>query len=480
MSPKTALRNVLDRRRWTLHGWCVALLLVLFVAKGVVWAAIVPPFQEPDGAAHVSYAEALANDPIGVITTPTEIGFSPTVARFQRRFMFDGVEFHAEFGGMLTFPDRQQRLRDRPISLPPPDPRTDEALVSGRGYPPLYYGAITPLLQSTEHGDYHEAVFRARLLSVALSIITLAAAYSVFRVAFGAGNTTLVGLASLAVLPMPAFLMSTINPDVLITMWAALLLALLLKDIDTGRMTYRSALGIGAVVGLGLLTKPTMIALTPAVLYVAARSIVTNPGGRRKQLMAAGIGVLAAVIIYGWFYLVRRGAPTHLDSRPREAFERTPFSEWLDWMVQIRGRELFEEMWGRFGWVDTPLPEPAYAVLVPFTVAVITVTVCAGAIQATRRNMSPIVLVSMAFVVPLLTLVLYYDYNGFAQNGNFVQARYFMVVAPAGLVLVLAAFRTMLPRRFGIRPTLALAWVCASLVLSFVALTDAVVPRYYG
>ncbi len=43
------------------RGWRVlALLVVLAVAKGLLWAAIVPPLASPDEPAHVAYAQFMA------------------------------------------------------------------------------------------------------------------------------------------------------------------------------------------------------------------------------------------------------------------------------------------------------------------------------------------------------------------------------------------------------------------------------------
>jgi 4-amino-4-deoxy-L-arabinose transferase-like glycosyltransferase len=94
---------------------------------------------------------------------------------------------------------------------------------------------------------------------------------------------------------------AAVSNDTLANLIAAALTFLLVRTIVQRRFKAADALGLGAVVGAGLLTKATLlfalpiIAMTPVLFWRSER--------RREVLRFAAIAIATAVLIGGWWYL---------------------------------------------------------------------------------------------------------------------------------------------------------------------------------
>ncbi len=120
--------------------------------------------------------------------------------------------------------------------------------------PPLYYALLAPFYAALP-GDMLFKLYGLRLVSVLLSLITVAAAFYTTRELF-AGSPILPGLACLFLILLPerAVATSRVNNDVLLEALAAVFILAFTRAMLRG-LTVRRAQALGLLFGLGLLAK---------------------------------------------------------------------------------------------------------------------------------------------------------------------------------------------------------------------------------
>lgn len=164
--------------------------------------------------------------------------------------------------------------------------------------PPIYYllarvwAGITGVSDVTQPS----AAFRMRALNSLIGAGTVAGSF--FLAWWGTRRVpvALMTAAFVALLPMNAALSGAISNDPLLYLLCTWVLALCARGIRDG-WTWNSALLIGILTGLALLTKTTALALLPALLIAALVPQVKKP----SLAMVGAVGVIALVIAAPWF-----------------------------------------------------------------------------------------------------------------------------------------------------------------------------------
>lgn len=156
--------------------------------------------------------------------------------------------------------------------------------------PPLYYLLCVPVYAATAG-----STFALRLVAALLQLATIGLVFRACRDLFVDRPEIAVGAAAfVAFLPTQAQLAGAINNDALSTLVCAALfwrLGLLVKN----GQDVRGAVVLGVLLGVGLLTKLSVLQLLPAVLlaYALAKA-AGRPGVWRGLGIALGLGVLLA------------------------------------------------------------------------------------------------------------------------------------------------------------------------------------------
>lgn len=172
--------------------------------------------------------------------------------------------------------------------------------------PPLYYLLGTPFLWLARNLDSIEQIFVLRFWSMLLGTITVIFAYKTAQIlvpqrpTFWLGTAILVGLN-----PMFTFISAAVNSDNLITTTYAILLYVLTYGLlDPKPPSKKWLTAVGVLLGIGLLTKPTIL---PAVIVVALVIIWLswrNPEARWKSFLYYGSWIVGlSLLISGWWFV---------------------------------------------------------------------------------------------------------------------------------------------------------------------------------
>ncbi len=341
----------------------VAILLV-YVVLGVLYAVETPAWQAPDEPAHYNYIRHIA-----------ETGRLPVLR--EGDFPSDYME--------------EIKARRFPPEMPV-DPLRYEA-----HQPPLYYllGAGVYRLAGWLGAP---ALLALRLLTLALGTLALVAGYEAVRLAFPSEPTVALGAVALAAtLPMHVATSAAVNNDALVEALLAIIAWRLLVASREG-WTVRRALGIGALLGLAILTKmQSYVALALAVLalYHAATEGTFSPRRLTRRHLRMGGAMLGVAALCALPWLARNatvyglGDPLAL-GRHALVVEGQPTSgEYIaEHGIVALGtafvRTTFRSFWGQFGWMGVLLDERIYLAL-----AVVTALVAAGFLLYLTRRTRP-------------------------------------------------------------------------------------------
>lgn len=297
-----------------------------------------------------------------------------------------------------------QRIEGRPIEIPDvgaPDERQHANYIvhlrEGKGLPVLVPGApdLGETYQSHQPPLYYflaagwsrllaadptdpNAGFRLRLLNILIGIGTILGVYWACVWGFGVAKDASTGAlattaaAMCALMPMMVVLHAAVSNDPLLYLLCTWTLALALYAMRYG-WTWRLTLGLSVLVGLGLLTKTTAIALLPvSVLAILLSQKFTGLG----RAAALGLAVLPALVIVAPWWMRNQslyGDPLAMKAF-NDAFVGSPKAEafiqmfgpkhyWLDMVGWWTLRSFF----GAFGYMDIFMPDTLYRVLAALT-----------------------------------------------------------------------------------------------------------------
>jgi len=328
----------MDGGQVALEGGRRLLLLITvgYLVAGSFYARLTPPWQAPDEPAHYNYVRYLVEE-----------NRLPTLQ------MGDYPHLYLEEIKARRFPPE--------MSI---DPLRYEF-----HQPPLYY-----LLASLVYRVTDGSLLALRLLSVLLGAVLLVVAWGLVRSAFPREPALALGTAAfVAFLPMHVAVSSAVNNDVLAELLLALSLLGLVRIVRRRESSPREAAVVGLSIGLGLVTKMTVLIALPVASVAIAMTHFGRPSTgwawARDALLILGVAASIALpwmarnqLVYGdldvW------GLARHskvVVGQPRTA-------EWLVQMglgglLEAFAGTTFRSFWGQFGWMGVLLDRRLYLVL---------------------------------------------------------------------------------------------------------------------
>lgn len=321
----------------------LGLLLLVFLALSTAYNLAVPPGEAPDEISHAQFTEVLLRT-----------GQLPTIPRDSARYSYEAEQPPLYYlllagwakltgqgtgGGSRLFP----QLQGNPLFS-----------FSSDAVPNMY-------LHNEPQSELW-SVRLLRLLSVLFGLVTLVMIWKAARVAWPDDNAAAVlstGFAAL--LPGFTFTSGTLTNDTLAaTTGAATLWAIL--SMIRGGLRGQAIILAGLILGLGLLTKRSLLVLLP---LVALAPLLTANCALRNRLLAVG-AVLAIALTVGIWPLVgnmvQYGDPlaTHVTMLAKEELA-SPLAHMPGfWIMPFYMTGLFNSLWGVFGPRTIELPAILY------------------------------------------------------------------------------------------------------------------------
>jgi len=444
--------------------WALTAILLLFVGLGLAYALATPTLEAPDEIHHYDYVRSLVNT-----RRP------PGVEEGQKSFSNHSPLYYAIGALGSAWVGKSDLEAWRARHNPYFGYRFGDV---GRDNKNIY---LHPDDDRIGASDTWLGVRVVRALSVLMGAATIWVTYRVGREVFPHRPEMGLGGAGLAAfIPQFLFISGAVNDDNGAALFGALALWAMVRILRKGPSTWR-CIGLGGALGLGLLSKLTVIALLPTAGLVVALAAWRNRSWR--DLLGWGLIVFGVTALLAAPWFVRQsllhGDPIGL-SQERAGFgdpERPP-------SLADLGPDLYwlrTSFWGRLGANQIPLSKWIYDLL-----DVATLIALLGLVRLTIRrlqhptsNFQPpstarslqLITLAAAFLLTLGPMIVRRFLRPMPSFG-----RYLFPVLPSIALLAFTGLSAWLPRRRHLH--LALAITAAMLALGIAGLVSFLMPAY--
>ncbi|WP_068203895.1 DUF2142 domain-containing protein [Isoptericola dokdonensis] len=344
----------------------LALLTLAVALWATAWAVLTPGFRSPDEQNHLNSVVRLAYG--GGWPAPGEAHFAPVT-----------VQAVAEAAYPADLPGRwQHRPQETQFVEVTPVPDDERVRISAQNalpaagtsadvdqmtqHPPAWYalGALTLHATGTADARWDEALLVLRLLDVVLFAATVPLAAATTRRLTGSRSAALLVAPLPMLVPQVGHILGAANNDALVVLTGAGVTYLAARVV-TGDLRWRTAVGIGLVLGVGLLTKVMLAFAIPTV--VAAYLLAPGPrsapraGPRLAARTLRGFVALAVGFVVGGWWWARNwlvdGAvqPVGLP-RDYTGMTRVPADEVVSDAIGRTAQAFF----GNLAWLEVRLP----------------------------------------------------------------------------------------------------------------------------
>lgn len=456
-------------------------ILWLFLLRGMMYSAIIPPWQAPDEFRHFEYIRL-------ILDNKRLVGYRDLSQPLQEEIIASMVDH------------RYWQFGYTPLPYDPSDPpHTLEEVVppvySHMLYqPPLYYVLAALWLLPFSEADVTTQLLVVRLFSVLLGASTVIVAFLTIRQVFRDEPFMTIGVPMvITLLPMHTLINSSANSDVLAELLVSLTIFALVRMIVRER-AWASMLAVPLLLVLGWFTKRTALITLP----LALASLAIWFWSRRIRLsgrLLLGLATVLVLILLPSLWALSQGCldsflgqakayliiPKSVGELVQEGgvLSRAAIPLCLDFLVV-----LFESFWARFGWMNVSVAPAWYraagvATLVAFLgLLLLAIRALKGKTSPSREKWGAIILLGLAVPSALVFIL-----AGMVRVRTIVpealpQGRYlFPVIVPLAFFLLLG-WREVVPQRW--RLQLLLVVLSAFFFFDLACLVYYLIPYYYG
>jgi len=450
------------------HGLIV--ILVLFVALGTAYAITTPTLEAPDEIYHYDYIRALVNT-----------GRPPVLEEGGGRGFGHHAPLYYAYGALASFWVDEADLHLWPERHNPFfGYRFGEV---GRDNKNLYFH---PDSDAFGQSDTWLGIRVVRLASVLMGAVTVWVTFRIGREVYPERPSMALGAAGLAAfIPEYLFISGAVNDDNGATLFGALAIWAMVRILRRGA-TWQRCAGLGLALGLGWLSKLTVVALVPTAALTLALVAWRNRSWRRIARLGLVTYAIAGLLIGPW--LVRQtvlyGDPTGTSREMSEwGLREEPVT------LGHLGPDLYwlrTSFWGRLGYNQIPLSTWIYRVLDIVTALAIgglgylVLSRLRHALTPSRPGLktlfstarrSQLTVLCASFLMTFGPMIVRRFLRPMPNFG-----RYLFPVLPSVAVLTVVGLSAWIPRRF--HGSLALILTAAMLALGIAGLTCFLAPAY--
>lgn len=473
----------------TLKLGIFGLLLGLSLVRGLLYSAIIPPWQAPDEPKHFEYLRTLYEQ--RRLVGPADISLA-----VQHRILAS-MHTHNFWAFWIGAGDPNNPLNDPDVFASAWAKGNKTGLSEVGRVPPLYF-IIAALSQLLASEDITVQLYSARLVSIMLGMLVVFIALLTARELFPGDDFLIIGIPFfVAFLPMYTFITSSVHPDSLACLLTSLVLYVIINGFKHG-FTWWRTLAIAGLIVLGALAKKTTIITFPIAILAIAFHLWTK---RAKipvwRCLRLAIGVIVTGVLLGSWMLSQwhdriqsllKYAYSYLfyySGMAKDILRNMlPRSENLE-LYRINLRQMFESFWARFGWLNIRLDDFWYraislvclAALVGLLPSLYRLMMRKPGLLAPWQKKSLLLFFLSIALMFLITLAFFSAYFSNLRL-TLVQGRYlFPAIIPIATFFMLGLREIFPPRlrRWGL-----LAWVAGLFLFDALSMLFYIVPFFYG
>jgi len=353
------------------HRWLgrrsetVGAIIVLFVLLGIVYSLATPVLEASDEFKHYPYVQYVQTHGMLPVLEPEVCEASPSACPWLQ----DGAQppaYYAIMAAATSWIDTSDLpsllWKNKHAFIGNPTQVCNKNLIihqpARETFP--WRGAVL-------------AVHVIRLLTLSFGAGTVLVTYRLSRTLFPGRPALALGATALTAFnPMFLFVCTSVNNDAMAALVGSVTLLVIVRIAKFGESERRDRLGLqsallGLLIGLGALTKLSLLALFPVVALVVTIRVWETHSNKTlfdRLLRALGYGAitaLAAAAVSGWWFLRNwrlYGDPTALNVFIAVQGTRAQPPTLQDWLGEFGTFRW--TYWGLFGGVNVMAPRPIY------------------------------------------------------------------------------------------------------------------------
>jgi hypothetical protein len=465
-------------RRLNRSTLILAAFVVLALARGLLYAAVTPPWQGPDEPRHFEHARLIVDKGRLVSIEDVSVPLEQAVIDSMVRFRFWDFGFYS-YPYDPAKPPQQFEQVWAPV------------LAHELHQQPLYYVLCALVVWPWRAADVTTQLYVMRLLSVLLFAGTVAAAFLTTRELFPT-DLILPVVITAGVLwhPMFTFVNNTVNNDALANLLMAWLIWLLVRWYMRGP-TVLQGVAIAVLLILGIVTKRTTMFAWPLVavavpLYLWGRG--KSRWARWAWLVGSAVASAGLVGLVAWV-LSGGGGPFLARVMGDLLFgadvvQNPGAYQFTNWSLYARYAEsLFRMFWAAFGWANIALEPIWYQILVVIHLValgglgLLTVRVWRGRLPLQQGQRRALVLLAISFILTLGIVLAKQIRLQVFLPGDLPQGRFLFPVMVPIIALLAIGLWQWVPARYQ-RPASAI-FLATAVLFDTGCLAGYIIPFYY-
>jgi hypothetical protein len=456
------------------------LLFALSLIRGLIYSAVIPPWQAPDEPQHFEYVRLLYDKQRLVTGQDISSSLRDEITASMRTHGF--WWFAPVSPNSSEDEDPSQRLSSFWAN-------TESQLYQ----PPLYYVVAALALPLTAHRDVTVQLYATRLISVLMGAGVVLLAYLSIRALFPRDLFLQIGVPGFIIfLPMHTHITSSANNGNLAELMASAIVYLITISLKQGLSLMRIVL-MGLVLIAGFYSKRTFFFAVPLSLLAIPVSLWLDPpriSWRRAVGVAVGLGGtgLTAIMLWQREKPLQFWSSLYLNLGFNHRFDLRGMFQMLPLRYSVYATTLFEGFWARFGWWSVRL-DPAWywLILLLCLVAlagllVLMFRLARGFLLYAAWQRASLALYIFSVVLAVLVVVLTFLAINATGEG------FFRTTSPQGRLLFPAIIPIATLFLIGVREVIPINWRPWGLVLGLLglilfdllALIRYIIPFYYG
>lgn len=489
----------------------LAILFSLFVLKGLFFALLIPPFQNPDEQVHYGTVQHWAEpdtigepqkneSPINTADIRTS-GLPEEIRETAFALRFDEIKFQNQNTQNFDDQDAENRIKNNTWQH---FVATKPSMISGTWS--WYYLVSAWIEQQFVHADIFTRILVTKTFSILLGTIIVLLAYLTFRKIHFSHFTSLLLTTLLAFQPMLGVTAAQINIDIAIVFSFSLFIFTGVWILRDG-VSWKNSLVLILSALLGFFAKGPGIVLIAALIPLLSYAIWIHFGETiRTHIHSRGISlrsfILSSLFVFTLISIILLSlvptsyltSITHASAPSKFDSPLTSLSAYLDKTIDIDAfRWSAVSYWGNFGWLDTRIGDSIFNAI--WTIEIIGLIGILLYLVPWHPKKFPLLFTGTRDFLPekkyllfllLLSLALqgairFYDWRVFDATIKILigtPGRYFLPNIIAHFTLLVTGLG------FFCRSRVQFQWLLKSLLvgivlLNFYALFTVILPRYY-
>ncbi len=443
----------------------LCILLMFTFIKGIVWSAVIPPFQASDEQNHFAYIQFVAEN--GRRSIPwSEKNISEELALTLNLTSFSSTGTHPFY----TFQKSKTTngINEDEINKLPFESRKNYVQqAAGSAYPPIYYLIGSFFYKSLYNHPIIDRVYAVRLWSILLGVLTVLLVFKISELFLPKSKNIPLATAAIVTLhPSFSFITSTITIDAL-TIFYTTLLSYLWIMIFKDRLAWKFSLSVFLLSFLSIFVRETLsvapaITLLVIVLRLKIKSYI-------KVSFLSGVALILYLFVRSIFFNnILSNTPLENSFRLLSNFVKQSnflssqiysgelfknVISYLNNLIRDFNNNIFSWYWAIFGWLEVQLPFNFYRIF-----KLLTVISFAGIVLISLGKKKDIHIVArkdLAFIIFLIFAIAFpiflFDFQKFVSEVGHpfgFQGRYLLPGIAVQVFLFVQGLLVWVPKKY--------------------------------